>query len=143
LPLRQGKTQQTITNDNKPEQTATNIPKEKEKEKENKNKNEEKGVKFTPPTVEQVAEFCRGRENGIDPEYFCAYYGKQNWYLSNGRKMSDWKAAVITWERKDRGKPSKRVAAQEYAQRDYSGVQRDLVAEQNREMEEWLQRGSA
>lgn len=38
---RQGKTQQTITSDNKPQQATTNLPKEKEKEKE-KDKNKDK-----------------------------------------------------------------------------------------------------
>ena len=98
-------------------------------------------MKFTPPTVEQVADYCRERNNGIDPEYFCAYYAKQNWFLSNGRKMSDWKMAVITWERKDR-KPGKAVVAQQYSQRDYTNVQMALENEQSREMDEWL-RGSA
>lgn len=141
---RANKPEQNGTNDNKPEQTETNFPKEKEKEKENKkdkDKENDKRVKFTPPTVEQVADYCRERNNGIDPEYFCAYYAKQNWFLSNGRKMSDWKMAVITWERKDR-KPGKAVVAQQYSQRDYTNVQMALENEQSREMDEWL-RGSA
>lgn len=130
---RSNKQEQNTTNDNKPEQNATNFPKEKEKEKDKeKENNKEKGKRkqFTPPTVEEVAQYCKERGNHIDPEYFVAYYAKQDWYLSNGRKMSDWRQAVITWERKDkdRTQPAKVVTAQKYEQRDYSGEQNDALA---------------
>jgi hypothetical protein len=101
-----------------------------------------KGVKkFTPPTVEEVAAYCKERGNGIDAEYFVAYYAKQDWMLSNGRKMSDWKMAVITWERRDK-KPAKTVVAQQYSQREYSGVQDQIMADQEREIMEFLKRGT-
>ena len=35
-------------------------------------------------------------------------------------------------------KPAKTVSAQQYDQRDYSGVQDELIAQQDREMEEYL-----
>lgn len=59
---------------------------------------------FTPPTVDEVREYCKQRGNRIDAEYFCDYYQRQRWKLSNGINMSDWRAAVRTWERKDRSK---------------------------------------
>lgn len=54
---------------------------------------------FVPPTVEEVAEYCRERGNRIDPETFVSYYTRQGWVLSNGRPMRDWKSAVVTWEK--------------------------------------------
>lgn len=54
---------------------------------------------FKPPTVEEVKAYCMERKNGIDPDYFVDYYQRDNWIMKNGRKMSDWKAAVRTWER--------------------------------------------
>lgn len=108
---------------------ASNKNKELEnKELENKNKNKSR-TKFTPPTVDEVAAYCRERGNGIDPEYFVAYYGKQNWRLSNGQKMTNWKMAVITWEKRDKESPphpkpaGKIVNAQQYTQRPYTGAQ--------------------
>jgi hypothetical protein len=56
---------------------------------------------FTPPSVEEVKEYCRQRENNIDAEHFVDYYTARGWVLSNGKKMVDWKAAVGTWEKKD------------------------------------------
>jgi hypothetical protein len=121
------KKEQTETNENKPEQNESNSPKEKEKEKDKER--EDKKERFSPPTVEQVREYCRERGNNIDPEYFVAYYTNRDWKLSNGRKMRDWRLAVVTWEKNNFSKPAatpaagRTVVAQQYTQRDYSGEQ--------------------
>ena len=121
------KKEQTETNENKPEQNESNSPKEKEKEKDKEK--EDKKERFSPPTVEQVLEYCRERGNNIDPEYFVAYYTNRDWKLSNGRKMRDWRLAVVTWEKNNFSKPAatpaagRTVVAQQYTQRDYSGEQ--------------------
>jgi hypothetical protein len=118
---RQGKTQQTITNDNKPEQTESILPKEKEKEKRKKRKEVTPPRRFTPPTVEQVQAYCKERGNAVDPQRFVDFYTAKGWRVGN-QAMKDWKAAVRTWEGKDTAKatPQKRVIAQQYEQRDYS-----------------------
>ena len=56
---------------------------------------------FRPPTVDEVRAYCLERNNNIDPERFIDYYSQQKWKLANGNKMSDWKAAVRNWERRD------------------------------------------
>jgi hypothetical protein len=58
-------------------------------------------TKFVKPTVEDVAEYCRERKNNIDAESFVAFYSTNGWKLSNGNKMADWKAAVVTWEKRN------------------------------------------
>jgi predicted phage replisome organizer len=58
---------------------------------------DKKSTRFRPPTVEQVAEYCRERKNGIDPNRFVDYYTARGW-----AKIKDWKACVRTWERKDK-----------------------------------------
>ena len=73
--------------------------KEQEKEQMLKENIEKKSrVVFKAPTVEEVAAYCRERNNGIDPTAFIDYYQQQKWKLSNGNPMSDWKAAVRNWE---------------------------------------------
>ena len=57
---------------------------------------------FRPPTVEQVAEYCGERGNGIEAEEFCDYYESQGWKKANGLKLVDWHGAVRNWEKKDR-----------------------------------------
>lgn len=56
---------------------------------------------FVAPTVEEVAEYCKERNSDVDPEKFVAYYASQKWKKANGRPVADWKACVITWEKKE------------------------------------------
>lgn len=56
--------------------------------------------KFVPPTLEEVQAYCEERNNGIDPEAWYAYYKARGFKLGKGTPMKDWKAAVITWEKK-------------------------------------------
>ena len=57
------------------------------------------------PTLEEVAEYCRERQSGVDPKAFFDYYQSQKWKKSNGQPLYDWKAGVRYWERTQR--PSK------------------------------------
>ena len=56
---------------------------------------------FRPPTVEQVAAFCKARGSRVDPRQFVDYYTANGWRVGRN-KMSDWQAAVRTWERNGR-----------------------------------------
>lgn len=55
-------------------------------------------TRFSPPSVEEVAEYCRERRNSVDPQRFVDYYSANGWMIGK-TKMKDWKAAVRTWER--------------------------------------------
>lgn len=59
-----------------------------------------KRAQFTPPTYEEVAEYCRERGNGIDAQLFVDHYAANGWVQGKaGKPLKDWKAAVRTWER--------------------------------------------
>lgn len=99
------KTEQPKTTENKPKQTET-----KEKQK-----------RFVPPTLEEVKAYCTQRGNGVDAEQFIAFYASKGWKVGD-QPMKDWKAAIITWEKRDRkdGKQAaKPLPAQSYTQRKY------------------------
>ena len=70
----------------------------------NVNNNNNKG-RFTPPTVEEVAEYCQQRKNNISPEAFIDYYTSKGWMIGKN-KMKDWKSAVRNWERRQNPKPA-------------------------------------
>ena len=53
--------------------------------------------KFTPPTIEEVVDFCESRHNGINPQLFFDYYEARGWCLG-GEQIRDWKALLRTWE---------------------------------------------
>lgn len=57
-----------------------------------------KPPRFSVPTVEEVAAYCRERRNGIDAQQFVDYYTANGWKVGKGLPMKDWKAAVRTWE---------------------------------------------
>ena len=56
---------------------------------------------FTPPTLEEVAQYCNERNNNIDPNRFIDFYQSKNWMVGKN-KMKDWKAAVRNWESRDK-----------------------------------------
>ena len=58
--------------------------------------------KFVPPTFEEVKAYCDERNNGIDPQHFIDYYQMRGWVLSNGKKMVDFRAAIRTWEQRNK-----------------------------------------
>ena len=70
--------------------------KEKDKEKENI-----RARAFTPPTVEEVAVYCKERGNKIDPNRFVDFYASKGWLVGKAQ-MKDWRAAVRNWEREER-----------------------------------------
>lgn len=60
---------------------------------------------FSPPTIDEIQEYCRSRNNNVDPEQFYDFYESKGWMIGKNR-MKDWKAAVRTWERdRDRASP--------------------------------------
>ena len=54
-------------------------------------------ARFTPPTVDEVREYCQERGNSVDPQRFVDYYEARGWMIKDV-KMKSWKAAVRTWE---------------------------------------------
>lgn len=63
-------------------------------------------TRFFPPTVEEVKAYCEKRGNGIDAEQFVDFYASKGWKVGNA-PMKDWKAAVRTWEKRDRSQQKK------------------------------------
>ena len=53
--------------------------------------------RFTPPTPNQVKEYCLERNNGVDYDKWFNFYSAKGWMVGRN-KMKDWKAAVRTWE---------------------------------------------
>lgn len=67
------------------------------------NPNPKEGVRaarFTPPSVDEVRDYCRERGNSVDAERFVDFYAAKGWMVGKNR-MKDWKAAVRTWEKED------------------------------------------
>ena len=108
----------TEINHGKPKQTETPKIEDRRYKIEDRRQKIEESVIATPPTVDEVREYCRDRGNRINPERFVAYNEARGW-----RGITDWRACVRAWEQRDIIQPSsaKTVAAQMYGQRDYTG----------------------
>ena len=61
---------------------------------------------FQKPTIKEIADYCAERKNKIDPAYFFDYYETKGWKVGK-QKMTDWKACIRNWERKDHAEATK------------------------------------
>ena len=92
--------------------TASNAPQtpcntEIEKEIEKKNKADKPArARFTKPTIEEVQAYCRERGNSVDANRFIDYYEANGWKVGKN-PMSDWRAAIRTWEKNAYSTPQK------------------------------------
>lgn len=53
--------------------------------------------RFSTPTLEEVASYCKERQNSVDPQEFIDHYESVGWMVGRNH-MKDWKASVRTWE---------------------------------------------
>ena len=65
------------------------------------NVNNKKSGRFAPPTLQEVIDYCIERKNNISPQKFINYYESNGWHVGKNH-MKDWKAAVRTWEQRDK-----------------------------------------
>lgn len=66
--------------------------------RENNNNN-----RFTPPTAQDVRNYCNEKNISIDAERFVDYYASKGWLVGKA-KMKDWRAAVRNWARNEKPK---------------------------------------
>jgi len=99
----------------------------KKKELSKDNSLKEKG-KFIPPTIEEVEVYCNERGNGVDAEKFVDFYTSKGWMVGSN-KMKDWKAAVRTWERKEKSKGGALNGKPNNTTKQYTEEQLDRFAE--------------
>lgn len=86
--------------------------------------------RFSPPAVEEVADYCWERKNNVNPETFVDFYTSKGWKVGK-EPMKDWKACVRTWEKRDiRGTPKKKNSFCNFKQNgyDFDELEKLLVA---------------
>ncbi len=86
-----------------PQKDHKKTTKEPQKDTNNNDNNDNKKSRttFTPPSIDEIKQYCKERNNNIDPEQFHAFYSAKGWKIGSN-KMKDWKQAVITWEKRDK-----------------------------------------
>ncbi len=73
--------------------------------------------RFTPPSVDEVAAYCRERRNAVDAQRFVDFYAASGW-MRGKTPVRDWKACVRTWERNDNARIEVNIA---HEQRPFGG----------------------
>lgn len=107
-------------------------PKEKDNVKEKVKDNDNSVVRFTPPTKQDVMDYCQEKGyTDVDVERFMNYYISNGWMVGKN-KMKDWKAAVRNWARKDMAaKPNNtngnRFCNFEQRNYDYDALEKNLL----------------
>lgn len=84
-----------------PEKTIEVNTESEEKEKSSAKKEKVTRSVFKPPSVQEVQEYCNERQNGISGYSFVNFYQSKGWMVGSN-KMKDWKAAIRTWEQKNK-----------------------------------------
>ena len=110
-------------------ETETEADTETGTDKEKIVKKETSVKRFVKPTLAEVKAYCESRHNGLDAETFIAYYESVGWKV-NTKPMRDWKAAVITWEKRRQNSGGK-VYGKDFNKRDadfskYEGIGRTI-----------------
>ena len=101
-------------NVNEKSKTILTTPENNEKEKakhsagacareepETEDKPKPKRAVFVKPTREEVLAYCRERQSTVSSSAFYDFYESKGWMVGKNH-MKDWKAAVRTWEQKDK-----------------------------------------
>jgi uncharacterized protein YdaU (DUF1376 family) len=83
------------------------LPKDSSLSSTSSSKNIKKGNGlFLTPKIEDVREYCRTRQNSVDPAKWHDYYSSNGWKVGKN-PMKDWQAAVRTWEKSEFNAPKK------------------------------------
>lgn len=71
------------------------------------------------PSLAEVADYCRERKNGVIAEAFIDYYKSIGW-KRNGEIITDWKAALRSWEKQEKeSNPRSKNKFNNFHQRSY------------------------
>ena len=62
--------------------------------------------RFIKPSISEISEYCHTRKNNINPEAFFDFYESKGWKIGKN-PMKDWKAAIRTWELKNKTEEAK------------------------------------
>lgn len=68
--------------------------------------NKETG-RFKKPSIEEIRSYCLEKSSRVDPEQFFNFYESNGWMVGKNH-MKDWKAAVRTWEKREKEVPQRK-----------------------------------
>lgn len=87
--------------------------------------------KFTPPTLEEVQAYCKERNNKVDAKAFFDYFTTGGWKDSKGNPVKNWKQKIITWEKyepkRESKKPNNKFTDMIHTTYDFDEIERKIL----------------
>lgn len=122
----QNNPKQPKTTENNPEQPKTSlsdsdsdIDTDYEKKKVPTEPKKKSGERFSPPTPEEVQEYCQEKSlRNVDPQQFVDFYASKGWKVGN-QPMKDWRAATRNWNSRQKSPPASRNQFLQFEQHSY------------------------
>lgn len=99
--------------------------------------------RFHAPSVDEVGKEIAEKNYTFDPEDFVAYYTARGWEFKRGSPMKSWKAACVTWQKREAAAGTATVIHKNQrdieAENEANQIRRNREAEarQSREREQW------
>ena len=81
------------------------LDKDKDIEIEEKKNIKKKKPQFIKPTIEDISAYCKEKNYNVDAETFYHYYESKGWLVGKV-KMKSWQSALVTWNKKNKDKPT-------------------------------------
>ncbi len=100
---------------------------EKEKEKE-KEIEKDKRKRFAPPSLQDIQNYCKERNNSVSASKFFDYYSAGEWKDKDGKAVKNWKQKLLSWEGRDTTTGSTATPKDSFAESINQQIGQDLVA---------------
>lgn len=103
---------------------------------ENDIKKSRKRSVFVPPTLEEVANYCKEKKLSVNPKEFYDYFTEGSWKDSEGKPVKNWKQKLLTWNNHQKKQTKQQTGApnkfHNFHQRDYDydQLEKDILKKQ-------------
>jgi hypothetical protein len=71
---------------------------------------------FVPPSLQEVQDYCKERNNSVSPSKFFDYYNAGNWKDAKGNAVKNWKQKLLSWEGRDSSTPKPEATQDSFCQ---------------------------
>ena len=65
---------------------------------------------FKKPTIEEIENYCKERNNSVNAVSFFNFYEANGWVQGKNKPIRDWKACIRTWEQREQSNTYKSKA---------------------------------
>ena len=104
-----------------------NTDSDSDSDSDSKNK-KDKRKRFTPPTLQDIQNYCKERKNSVSASKFFDYYSAGEWKDKDGKAVKNWKQKLLSWEGRDTTTGSTATPKDSFAESINQQIGQDLVA---------------